>query len=113
MQSTQSYFIIDLVCVSYLFNIIQTASKEASILFVLAILNQLDTSYNLRGENLDWENASMRSGCIFLFSDWWWKTQPIVSGAISELVVLGAIRKQATQNMRNKPVRRTPLWSWY
>lgn len=51
MQSTHSYFIIDLVCV--IFNIVQTAAKEASILFVLAILNQLDTSYNLRGENLD------------------------------------------------------------
>ena len=33
---------------------------------------------------------------------------PIVGGAIPELVVLGSIRKQVKQVMRNKPVSSTP-----
>ena len=36
--------------------------------------------------------------------------QSIVGGAISGLVALGSIRKQAAQIMKSKPVSSTPLW---
>jgi hypothetical protein len=35
---------------------------------------------------------------------------PIVGGAISGLVVLGSIRKQAEQTRGSKPVSSIPLW---
>lgn len=36
----------------------------------------------------------------FLINDWWGKGQSIVGGAISGLVVLGSITKQAEKVMR-------------
>jgi hypothetical protein len=41
------------------------------------------------------------------------EAQPIVSGAIPGLVVLGSIRTQADQAMGSKPVNNIPLWSLY
>jgi hypothetical protein len=35
---------------------------------------------------------------------------PIVGGAISGLIVLGSIRKQAEQGGESKPVRNIPPW---
>ena len=39
------------------------------------------------------------------------RTQPIVGGAILELVVLGSIREQAEQARGSKPVSNIPPWS--
>ena len=50
----------------------------------------------------------IRSSCkvVFKISDWWGRVQPIVGGAIPELVVLASIR----QAYEKKPVSSTPLW---
>jgi hypothetical protein len=39
--------------------------------------------------------------------------EPILSGAIPGLVVLGSIRKQAEQGRGRKPVSSIPLWPLY
>lgn len=56
----------------------------------------------MKGGNLHWENAHIRSGCrsIFLINGWWGKGQSIVGGGIPELVVLDSI---------SRPVSSTPL----
>jgi hypothetical protein len=45
---------------------------------------------------------------IFLISDWCRKTQVLVGGSMLGSVVLGCIRKQAEQVLRNKSVSSTP-----
>lgn len=48
---------------------------------------------------------------FFLVSDWCGRAQPTVGGANPRLMVLGAIRNQAEQTRRSKPVRSMLLWS--
>jgi hypothetical protein len=55
-----------------------------------------------------WGNTLIRSavgnpGDIFLIGDRWRRTQLPVDGAIPELVVRGAMKKQAEQALRTKP----------
>lgn len=47
---------------------------------------------------------SVNLWCIFSFDDWWGKAQPIVGCATTGQVVPDGIRKQAEQDMENKPV---------
>jgi hypothetical protein len=70
---------------------------------------QLDTSWSYHRErNFSWGNASMRSSCR-VFSQLVIKVgEPLVSGTISGLVVLGFIRKQAEQSRGSKPVSNIP-----
>jgi hypothetical protein len=72
---------------------------------------QLDTSWSYHRErSFSWGNASMRSNCK-AFSQLVIKGEgPLVGGAISGLVVLGSIRKQAEQARASKPVRNIPPW---
>lgn len=45
----------------------------------------------------------------FLIDDWWEMDQPFVGGATPRQVVLGAVRKQAGEALRTKPVSSVPL----
>ena len=54
---------------------------------------------------LPWDSAVSH-----FLSDWLGRVQPIVGGAIPELVGPGSIRNQAQQAMRSKPVSSTPPW---
>ena len=87
------------------------------MLMCCIVLYQLDICH-LRGGKSQVRKC-LRSGLwaslygIFLISDWWGRAQPIVGGAIPGQVVLGSIRKQAEQAMRNKPLSSTPPWPLY
>ena len=51
----------------------------------------------------------MRSSCkAFSISAQGWRAQPIVGGAIPELVVLGSIKEQAENARGSKPVSSIP-----
>jgi hypothetical protein len=73
------------------------------------VLCQLDTGWSYHRErSFSWASASMRSSCE-AFSQLVIKWEgPLVGGAISGLVVLGSIRKQAEQARGSKPVKNTP-----
>jgi hypothetical protein len=64
-----------------------------------------------RGGNLNWEDSVRSSYKAFpqLVINGR-GTQPLVGGAISELVVLGSTRKQVEQARDSKPVSSTPPW---
>jgi hypothetical protein len=75
------------------------------------VLCQLDTAgvITKKGASVE-EMPPLRSNCK-AFSQLVIKGErPLVGGAISGLVVLGSIRKQAEQAREGKPVKNIPSW---
>lgn len=61
-----------------------------------------------------WDSAVDRQACsALIISDWEGRTLPIVGGDNPGLVILGFLRKQAEQAVRNKPIISTLLWSMH
>ena len=72
---------------------------------------QLDTGLSYHRErSFSWESAFMRSSCKAFSQLVIKKGRSPVGGAISGLVVLGSIRKQAEQARGSKPVSNIPPW---
>ena len=57
-----------------------------------------------------WSGLWISLRCIFLIDHGDGVAQLMMGGAISGLVVLGTVRKQDEQTMKNKPVSSTPPW---
>lgn len=58
-----------------------------------------------------WDSAVDRQACsALIISDWEGRILPIVGGDNPGLVILGFLRKQAEQAVRNKTINSTPPW---
>ena len=94
----------------HIFSIYSSEIRQMSCVLA-GFVCQLDTGWSYHRErSFSWGSASMRSSCKALSQFVIKAGGPLVGGAISGLVVLGYIRKQAKQARGSKPVKNIPLW---
>jgi hypothetical protein len=85
--------------------------QNPKVVVLADIMWQVDTSWSYHRErSLPWGNDSMRSSCKAFSQLVVKRAGPMVDGAISGLVVLGSIRKQAEQARGSKSLSNIPLW---